>query len=42
MSDINESVVEPKVLSGWVCVAIGAGFLAGLVGLIIAVRVLAG
>jgi hypothetical protein len=42
MSDVKDSVVEPKEISGWICVAIGGGFLAGLLGLIIAVRLLAG
>jgi hypothetical protein len=42
MSDIEKSFVEPKEISGWVCVAIGVGFVAGVAGLIIAVLVLAG
>jgi hypothetical protein len=42
MSDVKKPVVEPKEISGWVCVAIGAGFVAGLAGLVVAVRMLAG
>jgi len=42
MSETEKSILEPKEVSGWVCVAIGVGFIAGVAGLIIAVLVLAG
>jgi hypothetical protein len=42
MNDAHDSAAGPKAIPGWVCLAIGIGFLAGLAGLIVLVRVLAG
>jgi hypothetical protein len=42
MSDFERAIAEPKQISGWACLAIGVGFVAGLAGLIIAVLMLAG
>jgi len=42
MDDTDKSLAGPKVVSGWVCLSIGAGFIAALAGLVVLVRVLAG
>ncbi len=42
MNEMHHSISEPKELPGWVCVAIGVGFVGGIVALVVAVRFLAG
>jgi type III secretory pathway component EscV len=41
MNEIQQSMDEPKALPGWVCLAIGVGFIAGISALLVAVRILA-
>ncbi len=42
MLDVDESIVEMRQIPGWACVAIGLGFIIGLPGLIVLLRVLSG
>jgi len=42
MLDIDQAGSEPKQVSGWACLAIGVGFVVGLTGLLVLVRVLSG
>jgi hypothetical protein len=39
---MDQAAFEPKQVSGWACLAIGVGFVVGLTGLIVLVRVLSG
>jgi hypothetical protein len=42
MDKVEQHVAEPATVSGWVCVAVGIGFVLGVAGLLILVRGLSG